>query len=189
MGLVKKDWVRTPDSYVLNTLGFVKFDAVTLGAAAANNVVQAVIPVPIAFKAPKVAVFAGASTLTDAFNVVYGTGAYAQGTAASNDNSETGPLPGGEGVPTNLVAANTPLFPNDVVFNTIPGFANANGFGIVVPPAYDAAFAPGVLTVRVVVAAAITKLVVALAIEPITLTQNWDNPANPQYVCTPGVSF
>ena len=175
------------EAYVLGTLGVTgQMFSTAFVASQPNSTVQGYYVCPGRVKIPKLVVFFSALTAAAlsaaSFNIVVGTGAYAQGSIAGNDNSSvpnvaynalgqpsgTGPnagsVPypaGGGGICSNPAVAGNAMFAADVVFNAanFPLIALATGSGptygvTLIPSSPDAVYPNGaVLTLRYTTAA------------------------------------
>lgn len=228
MPLAKLDWIRNPGSYTFDAFGTESLGPINILASQANTTVQQAIQLPTSVKIVKIGVVFGAlgvvvGTAGFAFNIVYNTvqppytgGVYSQATTApsgaafGNDNSVTGPLPGGLGVCTNYATNNTSLFATDIAISTanFPSATQANGgANIFVPTFYDAVYPAGpftdastgavnanlasVFTLRTTtpVSGTIANLSVTLFFAPITMRESYQTPGNPQNACVPGIAY
>ena len=149
MPVLKRGLTLNPQSFVLNAIGVDGFNVVaSVGANVANTAIQAYWIAPCNFKINKVAIFASAIaaiTGTHSFNIVVGTtGAYTQGSVATNDNSIAGASVAygttypsaatGVGYPTNIAVAGNALFSADVPFQaTTTTTASSPGLAMPLP--------------------------------------------------------
>ena len=207
MSVSKIDWTRQPRAYVFNTLGSESIGPVTtVGAGVVNTTVQAGVQFPTYVKIIKVGFFVGAIDTvagTDLFNLVVGTGTYTSAAAsvAGNDNSFAQTLQGGTaaapglGYVTNPAVAGNTIFGADVAMTAanFPGLTTSGGYGVLVPPSYDAVYPPTLpITLRVTSTAStgsIANLLLTLLVEPVTYRPFWQTPANPQVLPIPGIAF
>lgn len=221
MPLAKQDWNRTPNSYTFDTLGTETIGPVAVGAGQVITAVQGpVLLIPCGVKVAKVGItFTATDNITtNAINVVYNVGSPvttggALGAVVANDDSNTGPAPGGMGTPSIVAVNNTPLFSSNVVLNAanFPGISiGGGGAGIFIPTNYDVWYpsgfipptvvgsetTPGVMattvgyfTVRAITTTSIANLQITLFYVPVTPRQTWNNPQNPQNACVPGVAY
>ena len=201
----------TPRSDTLNSVSFVPYLAISPGAGVVNTTVQDLQLLGLQYKIRKVAVaFTAIDSVagTDSFNLVVGTGAYAQGNPAPNDNSfdpsalttvgvngQINPtVLGGVGYPTNVAVAGQTVFANDVAFTpaNIPNITTgAGGYAILIPANYDAVYPVNIpLTLRVTTTAAtgsITGLRIFVVISPMRLRPAF--PGAEAVAPLPGVDY
>lgn len=206
MPIAKRQMTQQPQFFALNTLSCENFPTVaSAGAGVANTTIQAYYVLPTRCKINKV-VFActalAAVTGTHKFNIVVGTGAYTQGSVASNDNSYDQALPGGLGYCTNPAVTGNALFAADVPIVTAGNTALSNsemaggfttgagGYAIFIPTSYDAVYKNGaLLTLRFVTpgsTGSFTNVVVGFLFEPVSV-----RPSNlpTEVITSPGVDF
>jgi len=175
--------------------------AAAQGAGVANTTIATTKVFPFQYKIRKVAVYVASidaiSGGSDAFNLVVGTAAsYTNTNIAANDNSDT------NGYPTNVAVVGNCVFNGDMGFTAANTPVNGSGwitlatstggYGIFVPPNYDAVYPAGIpLTLRLVTTASTGSLGASsytLAITPIKLRYAIAGESG-QEIVLPGVDY
>ena len=174
-----------------------------IGAGIANTVVQALRVQPFNFKIRKIVVYVPSIDAVaggDSFNLVVGTGAYAQGSIAPNDNFET------TGVNAPTASLGNAVFSADVPFtaanaynpNTGQGWitlTTGGGYGIFIPPNYDAVYSQAVpVTLRVSTVAGTGAIGAGLQVVAATVSvplrrATAGNPNIAQTIILPGIDY
>lgn len=147
MPFVKTTWTRTPNAYVLNTLGTETIGPITLGASVVTSSVSGYIILPATVKITKIGVgwqgYSGATTFNLVYNTVQNiasgtTNSYTSTNVAPNDNSQSA------GVTTSTSGASlvsssvsplsvnngTPGYPNPALTTAYPLLNQQGGLGI-----------------------------------------------------------